>query len=913
MNKHMRNTLVALAGLMGMSNLWASDMIKANNASNLNLPAAWVGGVVPGNNDVAQWNSTVTAANTVLLGADTSWAGAKILSPGGGVQINAGATLTLGAAGVDMSTANNNFTLNCALTIGADQSWHAGSKQFSAWGPAVNMGGHQVTILAGSKIQFKSAILGGGTLIANGGVTQLSSGTTASNTTVVVGAGATLTFDTASGAVTGIRAQNAKLNGGTLSVSANTSMNTIDYVSNALTIDSRLSTLTITSAINRNTQLRAGSYVRNPGALAIFAGLNLGLNPIVSAMTNSTSIWFDTPPTLLGGGGGVGTTTNSILVGMVPDTTAGGYGMGFGTYDAAYGVRALDLATEYTNSITDGQPSLDNVRYGNTGSGQMVTTLIAPLTTINSLIMTEAGASNTCGIAIYAAPSSTLKINSGMIFANQSMPAYPSTNDALVLTVPILDFNGTDGVIYVRETKFMSNGSCPAPFHFRSSPTNVSENGISFYAPQGVYVYFDGTQTNTYKGKVTINRNLYVRMIKTVSNNAILGPLVINGGTCQFNNQIADDVDIVMNSGSVLIKTGASNSGDGGSETIRDLTMYDGTYTHGGGAGGTVIMRKLGLLGGILNPTRSTRTTVSNDMVIAGGQLNISGNTDSTRSGPIVYVYGTTTISNTLSTTQYNPITLGYSWYRNAAAVTLTNRLSVYGNNINTNSVIVTRTYNTDIKTMLGEFCLSGPVEFNIDDGVAVNDFEVDASIANNGSLVGSLIKTGVGTLLLTAPTNSITGGIDVNEGRLILNGIVSNDVAVASGATFAGTGIVRVISGTALVVDANGIVNPGTFAGSVGTLSATGNVTFASASIFHVDINGSSADCLVASGNVSGGSVVLDVSRTGSANGPWLIMQANQITGTYTVQGDKLMTVTKEIGTELWLVKNQGTVISFQ
>lgn len=911
MKKHMRNIVAALAVLTGIQNLWALDIIKDNNASDLNQPAAWVGNVVPGINDVAQWNSTVTTANTVLLGADTSWAGAKILSPGGVVQINAGNTLTLGAAGVDMSAANNNFTLNCALAIGADQSWHAGSKQFSAWGPTVNMDGHQVTILAGNKIQFKSTITGGGTLIANGGVTQLSNSTTASNTTVVVGTGATLLFDNASGPVTGIRAQNAKLNGGTLQVNANTGMNTIDYVSNALTIDSRFSVLTITSANNRNTQLRAGSCVRNPGGLALFAGLNLGLNPIASATTNSTSIWFDTPPTLLGDGGS-GTTTNSVLVGVVSDITTSGTGIGMTTYDTTYGVRALNLATEYTNVITDGQSTLDNVRYSNTDAGPIATLLTAPLTVVNSLIMTENGGAGLCGIAVTSSPSSTLRINSGMIFANQSMTNTPVTSDALILQVPILDFNGNDGIVYVRETKYTSNGTCPAPFHFRSSPTNVSENGISFFAPQSAYVYLDGTQTNTYKGKVTINRNVYVRMEKPVLNNAILGPLVINGGSCQLSDhEIADDADIVMNSGSILIKTGASNSGNGGSETFRDFTMYAGTYTHAGGGGGTVVMRNVKLLGGMLNPTRGTRTTVSNDMVVAaGGRLVISSNGDSLRSGSIVYVYGEMTISNTVATTQYNPIDMGYSWYRNATALTLTNRLSVYGNSVNTNSVLVTRTYNADSKTMLAEFRLSGPVEFAIDDGAANADFEVDASMANNGAAVGSLVKTGAGTLLLTAQTNSITGGFDINEGRLLLNGIVSNDVAVASGATFGGTGLVQVASGTALTVDAGGIVAPGV--SGLGTLSVTGDVSLNSASVYQVDLNGNSADALVVSGNVSGGAV-LQVAKTGTGNGPWLILQANQITGTYTVQGEKLVTVTKAAGTELWLMKSQGTVISFQ
>jgi hypothetical protein len=40
------------------------EIIKANNANNLNLTTAWVGGAVPTNNDIAVWNNQIlTAAN----------------------------------------------------------------------------------------------------------------------------------------------------------------------------------------------------------------------------------------------------------------------------------------------------------------------------------------------------------------------------------------------------------------------------------------------------------------------------------------------------------------------------------------------------------------------------------------------------------------------------------------------------------------------------------------------------------------------------------------------------------------------------------------------------------------------------------------------------------------------------------
>src|SRR3954453_8098421 len=91
----------AVAGLGAVDGAYGATFIKADNANDLNLTTAWVGGVAPGAADVAQWDSTVSGANTTLLGASLSWLGLKILNPGGLVTINTGNALTIGSAGID--------------------------------------------------------------------------------------------------------------------------------------------------------------------------------------------------------------------------------------------------------------------------------------------------------------------------------------------------------------------------------------------------------------------------------------------------------------------------------------------------------------------------------------------------------------------------------------------------------------------------------------------------------------------------------------------------------------------------------------------------------------------------------------------------------------------------------------------
>ena len=182
----------------------AGDVTKENNTDNLNLTTSWTGLAVPGSGDVAVWDSTVTAANTTLLGADASWAGIRIADPTGLVTINAGNTLALGTSGIYMNSATADLTLNNAVTLAGAQSWNVGSGR---------------TLTAAGAVAINSALSkdGTGNLIlstantGSGGVT-LNSGTLTLNNANSAGVSSTLT-----------------LNGGTLALGADTA-STINIV-----------------------------------------------------------------------------------------------------------------------------------------------------------------------------------------------------------------------------------------------------------------------------------------------------------------------------------------------------------------------------------------------------------------------------------------------------------------------------------------------------------------------------------------------------------------------------------------------------------------------------------------------------------------------------------------------------------
>ena len=117
----------------------AADIVKANNTNDLIATGSWVGGVVPGTADIAVWDSTVTAANTVrnTSGSTTfSVAGIRIANPGGPVTLNfrtdsvtqLGTTTSATGTLIDMSAATQNLTFNSG-TFGLRFNGGSGSTQ----------------------------------------------------------------------------------------------------------------------------------------------------------------------------------------------------------------------------------------------------------------------------------------------------------------------------------------------------------------------------------------------------------------------------------------------------------------------------------------------------------------------------------------------------------------------------------------------------------------------------------------------------------------------------------------------------------------------------------------------------------------------------------------------------------------
>lgn len=254
-------------------------IVKADNTDDLNLTNSWVGGVVPGAGDVARWDGTVTTPNTTILGTDATWAGMQIVNPSGLVTINAGSTLTLGAAStdIDLSAATADLTLNCPLALNAANVWDVATGRTLSLNGAVS-GGFAVT-----KQGAGTAILSGtntfsGTLTVSGGELDLGNwgGTTLGTVTVAGGTGATLGI---SGSATYSIASR-------MSVSTATGDGTVNQTGGTVAFTASDCLLVGTGAGSGS----SGTYNLSGGTLTNYAsatrGVMLGVNPMCSGTFN---------------------------------------------------------------------------------------------------------------------------------------------------------------------------------------------------------------------------------------------------------------------------------------------------------------------------------------------------------------------------------------------------------------------------------------------------------------------------------------------------------------------------------------------------------------------------------------------------------------------------------------------------
>ena len=169
----------AVAGLVSTAE--AVDIVRGTGGA-LNLTTSWVGGVVPGPDDVAVWDNSA-ASNT--LGADLSFSGIRLTAnQTAAVTLSGANVLTIGSAGIDLSAAAANLTIQTTpsvttgINLGAAQTWNVA-------------GGRLLQVANGS-----GAITGTGAITKTGlGTTYFNSASNSFSGGITVNQGA-ITFNT---------------------------------------------------------------------------------------------------------------------------------------------------------------------------------------------------------------------------------------------------------------------------------------------------------------------------------------------------------------------------------------------------------------------------------------------------------------------------------------------------------------------------------------------------------------------------------------------------------------------------------------------------------------------------------------------------------------------------------------------
>ena len=198
---------------------------------------------------------------------------------------------------------------------------------------------------------------------------------------------------------------------------------------------------------------------------------------------------------------------------------------------------------------------------------------------------------------------------------------------------------------------------------------------------------------------------------------------------------------------------------------------------------------------------------------------------------------------NTLNWSQTTPT--ANDFFMNSAAPLILNAADA-------DSAIVLTSASTNM-ILLG----AGNRVIQVNDNPAVStDGAVIAMRLSNTSTACNLVKTGPGTLTLTATNNDWGGNTIVSNGTLIVNGSIlsnSTSVTVCNGATLGGTGMI----GRAVSVLSGGTLAPGV-AAQQGTLVINGSLSMNGGS-YLVGVSGAGDASVVVNGNVTlGGALIV-------------------------------------------------------
>lgn len=835
---------VTLTAMLAAATASATVINKADNATALNVGGSWVGGVVPGVSDIAQWdNALATSANTTnTLGANLSWSGVKLIDPAEKIQLNAGNTLTIGSGGIDMSAATVDLALSNAVTIapGTLQQWNLA-------------GGRSLSVLA---VPFKP---GRSTLAApdNTGVLQV--GTTG---TVKLGAAATSIINDNQGnpwVTYGLNDWAALDSSGNVIAATYTPTAgaIVPNVNNDIVTDigGGAASAVFVSSVRFNDSTFRTLNIANSGTTRTFSARGV----LVTANCAGGLIGGQPATSFIRGNASTSGATQNTSFNVIQNSPA----------DFTISANLANNSGSTPNHLVKSGPG--NLILSHTGNGY------TGGTDINGGTLTAAAGASLGGGVVNINNTGRLIVNA----SNTTFVAGIAVNSGATNTIKI---NSAGAQQFTRFVNFIG-GSSHCEFNYGSGiapsittapllVSNVTANGSIT-----VDVFNSSLTVGTYP------LIKYTNSLTGVGFGAfVLGFLPPRVSGYLSNDTVNTSISLVVTSVNQPVRWAVGNANWDVNSTAnwKDaadiVTTYQQIATPYSSLGDNVLLND--------NNSGSSPITVTLNVPVAPGSIVVSNNTkDYTISGS-GGMNGITSLTKTGSGT----LTLGTA--------------NAFSGGLNLNG----GTVNFSAMTNLGGGAINfsgGTLQYNGNsDDIAVRTvtFNVDGATIDTagqtiglsgpigGSGTGGLTKAGAGTLTL-AGTNRYSGNTVVANGTLALGGntFISNSAAIivnngaildasSSGLTFRGSPVQTLAgSGTVngSVISSNGVITPGTN-GVVGTLTFGSDLTVAGGSL-NLDLanNPAQRDLIVINGSVGfyGGTLQLNVAGT-LTNGVYKLIQ---------------------------------------
>ncbi|QIF02281.1 PEP-CTERM sorting domain-containing protein [Roseimicrobium sp. ORNL1] len=809
---------------------------------------------LPGTGTTALWGNT--GLETAVFAAGNDATGSYVVTLGSGGNLNLSA-LRVNTGSVTLTPASASDALDFGAVNGA------------------------LHVASGASLRINAAVRG------TSGITKTGAGAlTVSGANVFTGAttlqGGQVTLDYVSDNTSKLDSNAALTLAGTrLIITPNEAADTVQSVLNTV-INAGSSTVTVNkNAAGNNTTLHLNGITRTSGSVLniVYGGTGAGIAVATTDNTNTNGIlggwatfngstWaVNSSNTSDGAIGGLATYTNdTFAAGNNTDITVAGAGPGnavlttnslrfnqLGTKTLGLGTGAKTITSggilitsqvgAFTTTINGSNlraaSGADLIFHQHNLSADVIVNAIITNQAAGGLVKTGGGVlvlggvnTFTGGVVVNQGVLSVSTVADGGVTSNLGAGTTLSLGDGS--TFGTLLFTGTSG----STNRTVTLGAAGGVVAVASSSGTLVLTGV-LDGTGSFTKYGPGTLTlagaNTFTGSTTILGGTLILDLTTANNDKLnaASALTLSSGALSLTPNAAQDITQSVQGATLL--SGANTFTVTKNDAGNNATLNLNTITRSGSS--TVNFTYAGTGAGVASITTDNTNTNS----ILGGWATINGtdwavNSSNAADGRIdalsaASYYTTTTGGNTQGNYANKHVDVTSSQTFGGAITPYTLRFNTAGaftltltgnNNILNGGILVTPNVGNNAVVITGgnlRGAASG--ELIIQQHNTANTLTISSTINNNTST--KVVKTGLGTAIL-AGTNSFTGGLVVNQGRVVVNSALSNNAAnaiiIRNGATLSynydlGNAVIPV---NPLTIEAGGVLT-NEAAGQYGTL----------------------------------------------------------------------------------------------